>query len=637
MLNSLRKGTGTWIAKIFIALLVLSFAVWGIADIFGGYGSRVLAKVGDREISGQDYQATLRRQLTALGSRFGRTLTMEEARALGIDRQILQQMIGEAALEETATSYNLGITDEAIVAAIKDQALFKDGAGHFNEQIFRSILLSNNLSEQGYVARQRQASVRRQLTGTVTDTVPLPKTLIAATDLYRNQKRTLQYFSFPASSLETIEKPTEEMLRTYFDANKRSFMAPEYRQVGILPVTPSSIGDKIEISEGDIKEYYTSQPDNFRTPERRRVFQISYSDKSAAEAALQKIKGGQDFMEAAKERGFEESDVNLGLINKADLSDEKIAEAAFALAKDEVSSPVEGKLATVLLRVTEIEPEVVRSLEQVKDEIRTVILGDRAAAEILDYSDKIEEERSAGTPLPEIAEKLNLKYTTIDAVDSSGNDDKGVAVTPLPGGPVLLREVFGAEVNAETDPIETQDRGLIWMMVLDITPVRQKTFEEVKEDVAKAWREAEVRTRLSKRAQELIEKAKGGIGLKEIAAGFDLEVKKSEPLTRSQSADGIPNTVVAQAFALSEGSFGSAPSEEGDSRVIFKLAKITAPEPLDAEKEKTLQESLLTSLETDFTSQYVTGLRTDLGVEINQILFDELTGRRFVDPTRGSF
>ena len=637
MLNSLRKGAATWIAKIFIGLLVISFAVWGVADIFGGYGGRNVAKVGEREISGEEYQFALRTQLAAFGRQFGRTLTMEEGRALGVDRQVLQRMIGEAALEATATNYNLGVSDKAIVDRIKSETIFKDAAGRFNEQIFRSILHTNNMTEQTYVARQRLASVRRQLTQTITDTVPLPKTLLAATDLYRNEKRTLSYFVLPEAKLGTIEEPTEEKLRAYYDANKRNFMAPEYRKLGLLPVTQDFIGDKIEITDEDVTKYYNDHNDQYRTAERRQILQISYPDKAAAEAAAQKIKGGQDFLEAAKEAGFKESDIDLGMVAKTGLSDQDIAKAAFALAKDEVSAPVKGSLATVLLKVTEIEPEVVRSLEDAKADVRKAILTDRAGEEILNYSDKIEEERAAGTPLTEIANKLNLKYVEIEAVDNNGNDAKGVAVSPLPGGASLLRDAFASEVNAENDPVETQDRGLIWSMVLDVTPTRQKTFEEVKDAVTTAWREAEVRKLLSAKGQELIDKAKGGTPLKEVAEGLELELKESEPLTRSQSADDLPNTVIAQGFALSEGGYGSAPSDDGKSRVIFKVAKITAPEPLTADTEKTLRESLATSRADDFANQYVGGLRTDLGVTINQILFDELTGRRFAEPGRGSF
>lgn len=636
MLNALRKGTGTWIAKIFIALLVLSFAVWGVADIFGGYGARTLAQVGDREISGEEYQTRLRRQLTTLGARFGRSLTMEEGRALGIDRQVLQQMIGEVALDSAAAGYNLGISDEAIANAIKSEDAFKDAAGRFNDQIFRSLLYSNNLTEQGYVASQRQASLRQQLTQTLTEAVPLPKTLLAATDLYRNEKRTLQYFTLPESKLDTIEDPTDEQLRTYYDANKRNFMAPEYRKIGILPVTVASIGDRIEIDDVEIKTYYDQNKDRFTTPEKRRVLQISYPDKSAAEAARQKIESGTDFIEAAKERGFSESDIDLGLITKASLSDKVIADAAFSLAKDQVSQPVVGGLATVLLKVTEIEPAVVRTFEQVKEEIRNEILTSRATAEILDFSDKVEDERGAGTPLDEIAKKLGLDFIEVAAVDRSGNDEKGVAVTPLPGGPRVLAEVFRSEIDIDNDPVETQDRGLIWTVVLDITPERQKTFDEVKEDVSKAWREAEVRSRLAKRAQELIDKAKGGTSFDELAKGLELEVKESEPLTRTQSADDLPNTVVAQAFALSQGGYGSAPGDGGDNRIVFKVDKITAPGSLDADRTKTLQESLESARTADITSEYLTGLQANLGITINQILFDELTGRRFAE-NRGSF
>ena len=79
--------------------------------------------------------------------------------------------------------------------------------------------------------------------------------------------------------------------------------------------------------------------------------------------------------------------------------DPKIADAAFALKKDELSKPVEGQFAIVLVRVSEIVPGKQRTFEEVKGEIKDRMAEERANQEMQTLHDKVENERSAGKPL----------------------------------------------------------------------------------------------------------------------------------------------------------------------------------------------------------------------------------------------
>jgi len=92
--------------------------------------------------------------------------------------------------------------------------------------------------------------------------------------------------------------------------------------------------------------------------------------KHIKEAAKKAIAGGKSFGDAAKEAGAKDSDIDLGLISKDRLIDPKIADAVFSLTKDTVSDPVEGRFATVLLRVSDIQPAVNRTFPDVKDQVK---------------------------------------------------------------------------------------------------------------------------------------------------------------------------------------------------------------------------------------------------------------------------
>src|SRR5947209_16607867 len=97
MLRGMRKASSNWLGKTIMAVvmgvLIISFGVWGIADIFKGFGQSTLAKVGGTEISANEFRQLYTDKLQQIGRQFGRALTMEQARAFGLDPQLLQQTI----------------------------------------------------------------------------------------------------------------------------------------------------------------------------------------------------------------------------------------------------------------------------------------------------------------------------------------------------------------------------------------------------------------------------------------------------------------------------------------------------------------------------------------------------------------
>ncbi len=634
MMEALRKGAGTWIAKIFIALLVLSFAVWGIADIFGGYGSKTVATVGDTEISTVEYQNEFQRELRAISTRLGRNVTIADAREMGIDGQVILRLIGDAALESQAKLLGLGVTGKAVGARLMRQAAFKDSSGKFDRERFYRLLQANNLSEQAFMERQRRSIIMQQITGAVSDGAPPPKTLVDAANRFANETRKLSYITVPKSKLGEIEEPSAEKLRDYYNTHKGEFRAPEFRKVGVIQLTPVTLAKSIEIPEADIKAAFENNKARFNRPERRTVLQIAFPDDAAAKEAHEKLKNGADFMEVAKERGLTESDVNLGALDRNGISDKKIADAVFSLEVGKFSEPVTGDLATVIAKVTKIVPSEIKTFEEMRDRLRQTIAAERAGEKILDVYDKIEDERAGGATLAEIASKLQLKYAGIPAVDSRGFDESSKAVDLLVKQPKALRAIFKSTVGLETDPEETSDRGYIWYEVLKVTQERLKPFDDVKLDAETKWRETQLRTLLSGKGQELVDKLRGGSTLADLAQQFDLEVKVSRPLKRNDRADDIPNAAIQQAFALKQGEFGSAATVNGEGRVVFTVSESAVPKSADANMKKQLVQALAPQVADDLIVQYIRGLRKEFGVNVNQTVFEDATTGRYSSGRR---
>ena len=113
-LDNLRKGAGRVFGMILMGLLVISFAIWGIADIFRGYGSQTLISVGDTEITQQDYPRTQHDVLRVMSSQAGRAFSCKRrarsgstSRAGAADRRRRGR--------QSCQGLHLGISDEALL------------------------------------------------------------------------------------------------------------------------------------------------------------------------------------------------------------------------------------------------------------------------------------------------------------------------------------------------------------------------------------------------------------------------------------------------------------------------------------------------------------------------------------------
>ncbi|HEX9751896.1 MAG TPA: SurA N-terminal domain-containing protein, partial [Methyloceanibacter sp.] len=369
-LDTLRKGAGRLAGLILIGMLVISFAIWGIADIFTGYGKQTLIRVGDTEITPQDYLRAQQDVLRAMSAQAGRSLSLQEARALGLDSRVLERLIGGAAVDNHARALHLGIGDAALLEDIMKDPAFKDTTGNFSPLAFQQALHSIGMTEQGYLISLRERNLRRQILSTVGQVVNSPAMLVDALNSFNGETRTLRYVLVPSSVAGTIPDPTEEDLKRYYDDHQSKFTQPEFRKVGVLAVTPETVKDQVEITEADLRAAYEATKEQLGKPERRQLQQIPFPDLAAANAAYQKIQSGTDFVALAKEQGVSESDIDLGNVSRAELADPIIADTAFSLEVNKVSEPVTGKLGSVvLLRVTAIEPGKTPTFEEAKADL----------------------------------------------------------------------------------------------------------------------------------------------------------------------------------------------------------------------------------------------------------------------------
>jgi peptidyl-prolyl cis-trans isomerase D len=625
----MRKASSNWVGKTIMAIvmgvLIISFGVWGIADIFRGFGQSTVAKVGHTEISLNEFRQIYTDRLQQISRQFGRPLTPDQARAFGLDRQVLQQTLAEAALDENARRLGLGQSDEQIRQLIMNDPNFKGVNGTFDANRFQAMIRNFGYTEQRYVADQRKVSLRRQITGTIGAGLEPPKAMLDVLTRFQNEKRAIEFVRLDAAQAGQIEAPSPEALAAYFEDHKVQFRAPEYRKIAFVVISPEEIGKWTEVSDDDAKKLFDQRKDQLGTPEKRQIHQIVFPNVTEAQAARERLVGGLSFEDLGKERGLSPSDVDLGLVTKSSL-DPALGDAAFALPAGEISQPIQGRLGTSIVKVDKIEPGVEANFASLAADIKREIATGRARMKVGELRDKMEDERGAGTSVADAAQKLGLTAVTIDAVDRSGRAPNGQPVANIPQGLDVVSQAFNSDVGVDNDPISFKG-GYVWYDVLATTPSHDRNLDEVRDQVEARWRQDQIAAKLKTKATEMVQKLEQGGKLADEATAIGAKLETASGFKRDDSPAGVPANVVAAAFRTAKDGVGQSPATGGSEVIVYRVTDIVDP-PVDAASDavKKLKDSIDRALTDEQVASYVNKLETDIGTTINQAAFAQVTG-----------
>ncbi len=618
MLDALRKLTSGWVVQIMMLLLVISFGVWGVADVFRGYRQGDIAKVGSINLTGTEFRRRFDIAVRQLSQQFGKQFTSQQAAQLGIPSRVLSQMLAEATLDDTAHQMGLSLSPDTVGRLIRTDPNLQGPTGQFNRTFFTQIAQAQGLTEDDLVLLLKADYIRNQLDQGLAGDVTVPETIIKAVGEYRDDSRKVSYVVLSAPAASDIPDPSDTDLAAYFDAHKSAYKAPEYRALSYFVVNPAALAKPQDVSDADAQKLYDQEKSRFVTPGTRHVEQIVFKDKADAEAAAKELADGKTFDQLVAERNLKTSDVDLGQVTKDKIIDPAVADAAFALTASGVSGIIDGRFGPVIVRVSNIVPDVVKTFAEVKDQLKMEIATKQAANEVTNLRNEIEDARAGGSTLKEVAQKYGLKMINVAEVDQSGKgpDNKAIADLPAP----LVQAAFESDVGMENNPIEPVSDTFIWYDVTQVMPAHDRTLAEVHDKVVAAWKDMERQKKVAEQADALKAKLAGGGDLATVAAGASLEVKTADTLTRqSKPTDGLSAAAISAAFDGPKGYAAVADGTTPMNKILLVVDDTTVPpfNPTDPQLEQ-IKSQLDSQFVNDLLAAFVAERQTKIDVQINQ-------------------
>lgn len=602
MLDLLRRAVKSWVAQVLLGLLVVSFAIWGIGDVGGGFSTRV-ATVGDQKVEADTFARVLRREQQRYG------LDPTQVRAAGLDRFVLGQMVREAAVEDMMQALGVSAPDEAVARQVRGEAAFQV-AGKFDAAQYASAIRGAFRSVAAYEATVRAALASAQLQQAASAGAAAPQGVAQAMLAFREERRAFDAITFRETG--ALPTPTEADLQAQLDQTPEAFATPETRRVTWLHIDPAAVADPV--AESDLRALYEERRAGFEEPETRAVDQIVYADRAEAEAAKARLDAGEtDFDGLLAERGLTRADAALGRIARADLPDAR-ADAAFSSPSPEIVGPVETATGHALMDVRDIRPGVTVPFEAVRDELARALAAERGGPQADRLAERAEDLRAGGATLEEVAADLSIPLASLDGLTAQGPAPEGLA-----GTPAFRAEAFAAAAGAERDALRLPDGGYLILRVDAVTPSRTPTLDEARDAVAAAWTAAAKAAKLAEAAEAARARVAGGTPLAQVAADLGLEVEPLGPLRRADPDARLGPDARAALFGARPGA--AAVTVGRDSATLAVLREIVPPPAMDATIAQ-IEAQLAESVARDQLEYLGRALEDRAGVTVNPSVFE---------------
>ncbi|MDE2446063.1 MAG: SurA N-terminal domain-containing protein, partial [Alphaproteobacteria bacterium] len=290
MLESMRNAAKSWVAKVLMALLVLSFSIWGIKDVSSsfsdnllgwfGWGPKDLAKVAGKTILASDYTTALQKTLRLMSQQSGQQVTTDDAHKMGVDKQVLDSLIARLVIDAQREKLGLAMSDATIAESVYSNKIFQDSSGKFDSTIFQRLLAQNGLNEATFFASERTGRLRAAVTDIAGEDITLPKTYALALAQFAGQTRDARYFTVTANESD-VAAPTDAELKKQYESSPATYTAPEYRSVALMKVDPADIAAKITVTPDDVKAGYDKYKKDYFKPETRTLLQVSFANAEA--------------------------------------------------------------------------------------------------------------------------------------------------------------------------------------------------------------------------------------------------------------------------------------------------------------------------------------------------------------------
>ena len=617
MLNTLRKSVAGPFVKLLIGILILSFAVWGIQDIFGNYKNSVAIEIDGNEISLDELVNEYNYQLSTISSQLNKQISFDESMALGIDKIAIENLVRKMILQIELNKYGINIPEEFIAQKIVNDDAFKS-EGVFNKARYKQLLSFSGYTEESFLISELNANKQNQLYSLIANKNYIPNTLLDIINDYNSTEKVINYIEIPKKNI-SVKTPSERELLEFYDKFQNGYRKSETRDFDALILNADSLKNNIPVSQTEIQNYYNENIDSFKVEETRDVYQFFFDDLITAEEFLAESKS-VSFEILLDSYNLSKSDDYLGNIRKDDILDSDLAQIAFNIDAKSFSNPIDGLLGLSIVYIDEIYEGSTPPLNDLASTIEEELKLEAALNLIDDVFFSIEDDLLSGMNIQEVADKNKISITNFTKIDINGKDFGNNDIDVLQNDE-LLQKLFNSEIGDFIEVVETED-SYIWIKLNAVNEPFIRSFKDVRGLVTTDM----IKQRLDKKEKEIIEEIEDALInnnlSRETSESLNIEIKKSEPFSRNK-----PIIDFSQDFndrILSADINETIIGRSSDEILIGKVIEIIPSNSSALTRDNDQVEGLDYQLRSDLFEQFLSSLEESYDVTLFQGNIDRL-------------
>jgi peptidyl-prolyl cis-trans isomerase D len=576
MLANIRAFAKSPAAAVLIGLLVVSFAVFGIRDVFKGrVAGNAVVTAGSRSLSPADFKREFDGYKSRVEQQVGQPITVEAAAANGLDRRVLEGLAGREAFAELVRKIGIVPSDRLIVQEInKIPAFFDQVSGRFDKKAYQQKLAENGLTPAKFEGIMRDEIAQQHVGTGLVAGMRVPRAYTALAAIYAMESRDIGYFPIEPTSVPQPAAPTDAQLAAFMKENSTQLTRPEFRVLTVVRFSPQLVSAGLTVDEAELKKRFDFRKDTLSTPETRTVIQIPAKDPAAAQQIGQRLAKGEAPAAVAKAVGVE----LLTYENKPKtaIADRKVAEAAFRMLPGQMA-PVPGDLGLAVVKVVSVTPGRAVTLEEVRPALEAEIRKDAAAEKVYALTQAYDDAHQGGSNLAESAQKAGVPAVTIGPLTKTGRDQQGQPVEGL--NQKLVETAFNLPAGGESEVEDAGNGEYFAVRVEKILPPAMPPLAEIKPQLTRVFMMREVAKRMQARADELAARVKKGESLDAVAASAGASVTRIPGLSRQNAAQmqGMSQDILGKTFTSKQGDVFTAENNHFGF-VVGKLEAVHAGE-----------------------------------------------------------
>lgn len=557
-----KSKSGSLFVWIAVGILTFGMVGFGATGLTGRIKS--IGTVGDVPIPVTTYANALQAEIAARSAQFGTRLSFAQAQELGLTQRVQASVVSDHVLDNEMLQLGISAGDDEVRKAVLANPAFRGADGTFDRDRYREVLSANRVTEGDYEASIRSEAVRAMMQGAVLSGLSEPRTYADTLATYIGEHRDFTWAQISELDAQ-LPEPSDEDLRSHYEANPDDFTTPETKALTYVWLTPDMIQDDVTVDEAELRADYEARIDDFVQPERRLVERLAFSSHEAAQEALDAIASGDtDFDALVTERGLDLADVDLGDMSEAQLRD--AGADVFAASPGDVVGPHDSPVGPALFRMNAILAGRETPFEDAVPELREDRAAARARRVIQEQVDPITDLLAGGARMEDLAERTPMQLDTFDWTSQS---EDGIAAYAA-----FRDAVSELEPGAFPELLELEDGGVFAVRVDEVKAPALRPFADARDDIVAGWQATETQRRLRAQAEALQEQVAAGADFPEL----EIDATTERDLTRRDFLNGTPPQFMDTVFAMMP---GDVEIVEGPGAMLLVRLDDVSPPPAD--------------------------------------------------------